>query len=94
MIFQNVFDDGEGQEIIILKLFDRADAVDIALVVVGDVAAPLAGFGQKAFADIVVHGFFGNLGALNQFSDFQGSPSVPLGVMASADGQRRAYAPI
>ena len=71
MIFQDVLDDGKGQEIIVLKFFDHADAINITFVVVGDVAAPLARFGQKAFADVVVYRLFGNLGALNQFSNFQ-----------------------
>ena len=70
MIFQNVFDDGEGQEIIILKFFDHADALDITLVIVGDVAAPLARFGQKALADIVMHGLFGHIRALHEVSNF------------------------
>jgi hypothetical protein len=70
LIFQNVFNDGEGQEIIVLELFDHADAVDITLVVVSDVAAPLARFGQQAFADIVMHGLFGYIRALHEVSNF------------------------
>ena len=73
LIFQNVFNDGEGQEIIVLELLDHGDAVDIALVIVRDIAAPLARFGQKAFADIIMYGLFAYIRAPHEVSDFHGS---------------------
>jgi hypothetical protein len=70
LIFQDVFDDGEGKEIIVLEFFDHRDAVNITPVVVGNVAAPLARFGQKALADIIMHGLFGHIRALHEVSNF------------------------
>jgi hypothetical protein len=71
LVFEDIFNDRQGKKVTVLELFDHTDALYIAIIIIGNVSSPLAGLGQEALTDVVVNGFLGNLGALNQLADFQ-----------------------
>jgi hypothetical protein len=71
LVFQDIFNDRQGQKITVLEFLDQANALYIPIVVIGNVSSPLAGLGEEAFADIIMDRLFGHAGSLNQLADFQ-----------------------
>jgi len=71
LVFEDISYDRQGKKVAVLELFDQTNSLYKAIIVIGNVSSPLAGLGKEALADVIVNGFFGNLGALNQFTDFQ-----------------------
>jgi hypothetical protein len=68
---EDIFDDRQGKKIAVLKFLDQANALHIAIIIVGNISSPLAGLGEKAFTDVIMDRLFGYSGSLNQLADFQ-----------------------
>jgi hypothetical protein len=71
LLFQNILDHGKGEEMVILKLFDEADALYITVVIFRNVPPFFRGFGKESFPNVKMNGLLGHASMLNQISDLQ-----------------------
>jgi hypothetical protein len=71
LVFEDIFYDRQGEKIAVLEFFDQTNSLYIAIIVIGNVSSPLAGFWEQAFTDVIMNCFFGYAGSLNQLADFQ-----------------------
>jgi hypothetical protein len=65
LLFQNILDHGEREEMAVLKFFDEADAFYIVVIIFRNVPSPLFGFWKESFPDVKMNGFLGYSGMLN-----------------------------
>jgi hypothetical protein len=71
LAFEDIFYDRQGKKIAVLKFLNQTNALHIAIIIIRNISSPFAGLGEEAFADVIMDGFFGDAGSLNQLTDFQ-----------------------
>jgi hypothetical protein len=89
-MLEDIFDDRQGKKVAVLEFLDQADALHIAIIIIGNVSSPLAGLGKETFADVIMNRLFGYARSLNQLADFQEKTPGEGRKAQNLEGQRNS----